>query len=47
VTEALLTGPSALDQALDRYLDHLRVERGLLSATLEAYARDRASTRTG
>jgi len=40
VTEALLTGPSALDQALDRYLDHLRVERGLLSATLEAYSRD-------
>ncbi len=40
MTEALLTGPSALDQALDRYLDHLRVERGLLSATLEAYARD-------
>jgi integrase/recombinase XerD len=40
VTEALLTGPSALDQALDRYLAHLRVERGLLSATLEAYARD-------
>jgi integrase/recombinase XerD len=40
VTEALLAGPSALDQALDRYLDHLRVERGLLSATLEAYARD-------
>jgi integrase/recombinase XerD len=32
--------PSALDQALDRYLAHLRVERGLLNATLEAYARD-------
>ena len=32
--------PSPLDQALDRYLAHLRVERGLLKATLEAYARD-------
>ncbi len=32
--------PSALDEALDRYLAHLRVERGLLKATLEAYARD-------
>ena len=32
--------PSALDQALDLYLAHLRVERGLLPATLESYARD-------
>jgi integrase/recombinase XerD len=32
--------PSALDVALDRYLAHLRVERGLLPATLESYARD-------
>jgi integrase/recombinase XerD len=32
--------PSALDTALDRYLAHLRVERGLLPATLESYARD-------
>jgi len=32
--------PTALDEALDRYLAHLRVERGLLDATLEAYARD-------
>jgi integrase/recombinase XerD len=32
--------PDALDQALDLYLAHLRVERGLLPATLDAYARD-------
>ena len=32
--------PSALDEALDQYLAHLRVERGLLPATLESYARD-------
>ncbi|HZR07742.1 MAG TPA: site-specific tyrosine recombinase XerD [Myxococcales bacterium] len=38
--EAALHGPSPLDEALDRYLAHLRVERGLLAATLEAYARD-------
>jgi integrase/recombinase XerD len=38
--EAALQGPSPLDEALDRYLAHLRVERGLLAATLEAYARD-------
>ncbi len=31
-----------LDEALDRYLAHLRVERGLLPATLESYARDLA-----
>ena len=29
-----------LDRALDRYLDHLRVERALQPATLDAYARD-------
>ena len=39
MTEALRE-PSALDLALDRYLAHLRVERGLLPATLESYARD-------
>ena len=38
--EANLAAPSPLDDALDRFLAHLRVERGLLSATLEAYARD-------
>jgi integrase/recombinase XerD len=32
--------PDALDRALDDYLSHLRVERGLLPATLESYARD-------
>ena len=36
----LIEMPSALDLALDRYLAHLRVERGLLPATLESYARD-------
>ena len=35
-----LQAPSPLDEALDRYLAHLRVERGLLPATLECYARD-------
>src|SRR5207253_5088191 len=35
-----LSGPTPLDLALDRYLSHLRVERGLLPATLESYARD-------
>jgi integrase/recombinase XerD len=40
VTEAITSGPSTLDAALDRFLAHLRVERGLLEATLEAYARD-------
>jgi integrase/recombinase XerD len=40
MTEAVHSGPSELDTALDRYLGHLRVERGLLAATLEAYARD-------
>jgi len=40
VTEAISSGPSTFDAALDRFLAHLRVERGLLAATLEAYARD-------
>ncbi|HTO97867.1 MAG TPA: site-specific tyrosine recombinase XerD [Myxococcales bacterium] len=40
MTEATSHGPSALDEALDRYLSHLKVERGLREATLEAYARD-------
>jgi integrase/recombinase XerD len=40
VAEVGQQGPSPLDEALDRYLAHLRVERGLLAATLEAYARD-------
>jgi len=40
VTEAVQRVPSELDEAVDRYLAHLRVERGLLAATLEAYARD-------
>ncbi len=29
-----------LEHAVDKYLDHLRVERALLPATLESYARD-------
>jgi integrase/recombinase XerD len=33
-------GPSPLDDAIDRFLAHLKVERGLRDATLEAYARD-------
>ena len=32
--------PDQLDLAADLYLAHLRVERGLLPATLESYARD-------
>src|SRR5205807_4500231 len=32
--------PGPLDDALDRYLAHLRVERALQPMTLEAYARD-------
>jgi integrase/recombinase XerD len=35
-----LAAPTPLDEALDRYLAHLRVERGLSPATLESYARD-------
>ncbi|HEY6909520.1 MAG TPA: site-specific tyrosine recombinase XerD [Myxococcales bacterium] len=38
--QADLSAPSPLDDALDRFLAHLKVERGLLDATLEAYARD-------
>jgi integrase/recombinase XerD len=34
--------PDAIDLGLDSYLAHLRVERGLLPATLESYARDLA-----
>ena len=40
MTEAVQRVPSELDETVDRYLAHLRVERGLLAATLEAYARD-------
>ena len=32
--------PDGLDHALDRFLAHLKVERGLLPSTLDAYARD-------
>jgi integrase/recombinase XerD len=32
--------PDSLPIALDRFLDHLRVERALMPATLESYARD-------
>src|SRR5919201_361735 len=39
MTEAL-PGPGPLDDALERYLAHLRVERALQPATLECYARD-------
>src|SRR5438094_8763591 len=35
-----LVAPGPLDDALDRYLAHLRVERALQPATLESYARD-------
>src|SRR5438270_444827 len=37
---AQANGPGPLDDALDRYLAHLRVERALQPATLESYARD-------
>ena len=40
MTEVMISAPSPQDEALDRYLAHLRVERGLRNATLEAYARD-------
>jgi integrase/recombinase XerD len=40
VNDAPASGPSPLDDALDRYLAHLRVERALQPATLESYARD-------
>jgi integrase/recombinase XerD len=35
-----VTGPDALDEPLDRYLAHLRVERALQPNTLDAYGRD-------
>ena len=35
-----LVAPGPLDDALDRYLAHLRVERALQPATLDSYARD-------
>ena len=40
LAEGPLGAPGPLLDALDRYLAHLRVERGLLPATLESYARD-------
>jgi integrase/recombinase XerD len=40
VKDAARSGPGPLDDALDRYLAHLRVERALQPATLESYARD-------
>jgi integrase/recombinase XerD len=40
VSEATMRGPGPLDDVLDRYLAHLRVERALQPATLESYARD-------
>jgi len=40
VSETLAVVPGPLDDALDRYLAHLRVERALQPATLESYARD-------
>ena len=30
----------ALDEAVDLFLDHVKVERGLARHTIEAYARD-------
>ncbi|HWE22315.1 MAG TPA: site-specific tyrosine recombinase XerD [Myxococcales bacterium] len=40
MTEDSANAPGPLDDALDRYLAHLRVERALQPATLESYARD-------
>ena len=36
-----------LDRAVDLYLDHLKVERGLAAATLDAYGRDLARALAG
>lgn len=33
-------GPTAIDEAVDDYLEHLKVERGLRRNTIEAYAND-------
>ncbi len=38
--KSLIVAPVELDGWIDTYLDHLRVERGLASNTLEAYASD-------
>jgi integrase/recombinase XerD len=40
MSETPSNGPGPLDDALDRYLAHLRVERALQPTTLESYARD-------
>lgn len=40
LTELAREAPERLDEALERYLHHLSVERGLAPLTLEAYARD-------
>ena len=40
MSEITTGAPGPLDDALDRYLAHLRVERALQPATLESYARD-------
>ncbi|MCL6621683.1 MAG: site-specific tyrosine recombinase XerD [Syntrophobacterales bacterium] len=40
LTELAREAPERLDDALERYLHHLSVERGLAPLTLEAYARD-------
>ena len=40
LTELAREAPLRLDEALERYLHHLSVERGLAPLTLEAYARD-------
>lgn len=40
-----MAGPRPFDRALDAYLAHLRVERGLSAHTLDAYARDLGTLR--
>src|SRR3990172_3955908 len=35
-----MPAPLPLDEAVDRYLDHLKVERNLSPRSIEAYARD-------